>query len=594
LLLGAGLLLALGPVRGQNEAAPPRAGRPVVATAVPVASPLQPAATAPANAGVIQQTSFVPDPPPPDPPPTSPPSRPAAGNGLVREASPPAILPATGLMSGLPAETKAPASAPGPGAALVAVEVVGPEQVTLGQPLAHEIIVRNAGNRTVGGVHVEEPLPAGARVLRADPPGQSQGERLTWDLGTLEAGTERRLKVEVQPAGAGAMQLHPIVTYQGGGVRTQVVQPHFAAEIKADHDRTTCGGRITFTIRLVNQGQTLIRGIKLYDQLPPGLQHPAGQLVGISRFGDLQPGESRTIKLETTAVQAGQFSNEVVAQADGGVEARAHIGVVVTEASLSLRLDGPKEGTTQRDLDFQIGVSNPGPAPATKVRLTQALPPSFDVVAASTGAGLDAAQHALVWSLNDLAPGQRQVVTFRVKAKTAGDWPLYTALLADNIPEKRVANVVRLQGAAALSLEVRAREDRLAVGEETVYEMHVFNQGDAACTGVRLTAVLPQEVAPLDAQGPMAGQVQQQTVQFPQLTQLPPRGDAVYRIRVRGQRPGKGRVHAELTAGRERPVQSDVSIQVNAGTTPPAGAISQAPASGDATKKPVAGSPTLY
>jgi len=575
LLLGLSLLLAAGRSRGQGVAT---AERTILATAVPVTSETQSAPPAPRTSGAIQQASFVSDPPPP----ADQPSRRLAENGLVREASAPsspsAILPVTGLMSGLPA-TPAPSSPSNTAAALVSVEVVGPEQVSLGQPLTHEIVVRNAGSRNVTEVHVEEPLPAGARLLHAEPAGQTIGDRVTWNLGSLEPGAERRLKVEVQPAAAGDMQLRPFITYQTSGLQTQVVQPQLSVEMTADRDKTTCGGRIAFTVRLSNHGKTLIRGIKLYDQLPPGLRHPAGQLVGISRFGDLQPGESRTIKLETTAVQAGQFSNEVVAQADGGVEARARVSLVVTELSLSLRLDGPKQGLTQRDLDYQIEVANPGPPTASKVRLVQALPPSFEVVAASTGAAIDAVQHALTWTLSDLAPSQRQVVTFRIKAKTAGDWPMYTALSADNVPETRVANVVHLEGAAALSLEVRAREDRLAVGEETVYEMHVFNQGDAPCAGVRLTAALPDEVTPLDAQGPMAGQVQQQQVQFPSLAQLPPRGDAVYRIRVRGQRPGKGYVRAELTAEREKPVQSDLSIQVNAGAAP--------------VPKPAAGDPAL-
>jgi uncharacterized repeat protein (TIGR01451 family) len=336
----------------------------------------------------------------------------------------------------------------------------------------------------------------------------------------------------------------------------------------ADPGTTARGGAITFKIRLSNQGESLIRNIKLYDKLPEGLHHPQGQQVGIPRFGDLRPGETRQLTLETTAVAAGRFANEIVAQADSGVEARARVDVVVTEPTLALRFEGPKQGLTQRDLDFFLEVANPGPATATKIRLIQTLPASFEVVSASTGGVLDAAQHFLTWTLGDLAVGQRQRVTFRVKAGAAGEWPLYTAVLAENIPETRVANVLRIEGTAALAMELIAREDHLAVGEETVYEMHVFNQGDAPCADIRLTAVLPDAVTPLSAQqGPTTGQIQQQRVVFPPLGQLPPRCDVVYRIRVRGQRPGQGTVQVEMTAQRERPVQREMSIHV-AGAAP--------------------------
>jgi hypothetical protein len=44
---------------------------------------------------------------------------------------------------------------------------------------------------------------------------------------------------------------------------------------------------------------------------------------------------------------------------------------------------------------------------------------------------------------------------------------------------------------------------------------------------------------------------------------LPPRSDAVYRVRVRAQRPGQGTVLVKLTAEHERPVQSEMSVHVS-------------------------------
>jgi uncharacterized repeat protein (TIGR01451 family) len=466
-------------------------------------------------------------------------------------------------------------SAPPSAAAMVSVEVTGPPQMSLGQPLAHEIVVRNTGSKAVAEVHVEEPLPAGVRALRSDPPAVTRDNGLTWNLGPLEAGAEKRLKVELQPAGPGELHLRPHVAFQSGdGLRTQVVQPPFSVEMTADRNKVVCGERITFRVRVSNHGDMPVRKIKLYDTLPPGLRNPKNpnaKFVGTEIFGDLSPRESRSLTLETTAIQAGKFRNEIIAQADGGIEARTSLDVLVTEPSLSLRVDGPKQSVTQRDIDFRLELANPGPAMAKRLRLVQALPPSFEAVAASTGANFDAAQHTLVWSLSDLAPNQRQVLTFRVKATAAGDWPLYTAVLADNIPETRVANVLRIEEVPMLKLEVRAREEQLGVGDKTVYAIHVSNQGDAPCSGVRLTVVLPDEVTPLDVEGPASGQIEKQQVRFAPLDKPLSRGEAVYHIHVRGRQAGKGHVHAELTADKQPAVQSEVSIQVNGGPAPPSG-----------------------
>jgi uncharacterized repeat protein (TIGR01451 family) len=471
----------------------------------------------------------------------------------------------------------APQSAPTGPAATVSVEVTGPEQLSLGQSLTHEIVIRNTSNRPAAEVHVEEPLPAGARALRCEPPAQTRDNRLSWDLGSLEGGAEKRLKVQVQPAGPGEMHLKPVVSFQDGdGLRTRVVRPPFSVELTADHPNVVRGGRVTFNLRAINHGEAPIYNIKLFATLPPGLHHPAvdgskKRAIGMT-LGHLQAGETRPITLETTAAQAGQARMEVLAQADGGIEARTSLDVNVSEPSLALRVDGPKQGITQRDLDFRLEVNNPGPATAKGLRLVQALPAGFEVVGATTGAKLDTAQHSLVWSLPDLAPGQRQVLMFRVKADAAGDWPLYTSVLTDNIPEVRAANVLRIEGAAVLKLEVRAGEDQLRVGQETVYEMHIFNKGDAPCTGVRLTALLPDEVVPLEAKGPVAGQTEKQQVRFASLDKLPARGEAVYRVSVRGKQGGSGHVRVELTADRQPSVQHAVSVQVNGGPAASSGA----------------------
>lgn len=548
LLLGAGMLLAAGSSRGQRSAAPT-----VIATSVPMPAQSRPTPTMPA---AIQQVSFTPDPPPPAP---APPPRPMR-NGLLSSGL------TSGSVASPPPMTTTTSDPPSASAAAVSVDVRGPDHVPQGQPLRHEIIVRNIGGRNLDGVRIEEPLPPKAQLLTSDPPGKMQGDRLTWDLGHLEAGGERHLKVEVRPGDDAEMHLRPYVVFTSGtGLRTQVVRPPLSIDMKADHPKTTRGGRVTFDIRVFNNGNSMIHNVKLYDRLPPELRHPAAserRLIGITNFGDLAPGQSRPIALETTAIKAGRCRNEIIAQADGGLETRGSVDVEISEAALALDLRGPKQGRTRQELDFQLEVANPGPMPAAKVRVVQSLPRSFEVIASSSGGGIDEAQHALVWSLYDLAPGQRQMIAFRVKVNAAGEWPLYSAVSAENVPESRKANVLRIDGSATLTLEIRAGEESLAEGEETECELHVFNEGDAASSGVRLTAWLPDAVTPLEANGPTHGQIQRQQVSFAPLESLPPGGNTIYRVRLRAGRGGSGPLRVELAAEHEQPLRKEISLQI--------------------------------
>jgi uncharacterized repeat protein (TIGR01451 family) len=444
---------------------------------------------------------------------------------------------------------------------VVCVEVVGPGEVSPGQTLACEIVVRNTGAVAAAEVLVELPVPQGARVLSSQPPAQAAGSCLSWAVGTIEAHGERRLKVEMQPGG-GDMRLLPRVGFTtAGGLHARVLHPLFEAHMSGP-ETAPRGAPVVFRITVTNHSTAPLHNVQLFDRLPSALQHPQGPTVG-APLGDLAPGETRTITLDTTAVEAGRFTNEVLAQADGGLQARARAAGTITEPSLALRLDGPRQGTTQQDLDYRLEVANPGPLPAVNLRLLVRLPERVEVVAASTGGSLDPARHALVWAPGTLAPSQRQTVTFRLRAQAAGDWPLYTMAAAEGLPEAWApAWTVRVEGRPALSVEALAQDDPLTVGADTVYELHVFNQGDAACANVRLTVWLPEQVAPLAPTGPAAASVQGQQVSFEPLPQLQSRRDAVYRIRVQGRHCGAARLRAEVSAERERPAQAEMSIHV--------------------------------
>lgn len=561
-MLGACLLLDSERLYGQREA---------IATAVPVtprtqaepAPPRPPPPAAPYSPpGTILPVSYVEASQPP-PSPMLPPK--ALFHGMTTGGSP---APSTGGTPVPPMQTGGTPvpPAPAPAAAALSVEVVGPDRLLLGQPLIHEIVLRNRGGQPLAEVHVEEPLPVGSRVLKADPPAVAQGNRLFWDLRHLEAGGERRLKIELEPGRPGELDLRPYVSFlTGNGLRTQVVRPPFSMEISADKTKATRGERIRFRIQLANHGDAPVRNIKIYDTLPDGLHHPSGPKLGVEHFGDLLPGQTRSLPLEATAVASGPFHNEVITQADRGVEAKAAVDGEIIEPNLALRLDGPTQTVTHHEMDFSIEIANPAVLTAKNVRVVQALPPAFEVVSASSGASLDAGQRALVWSLPELGGGQRQRVMFRIKANAAGDWPISAVVQSQNFPEAHVKNTLHADATALLKLDVKVREERLAVGEETVFRLHIFNKGDAPCAGVQLSAVLPEALTLVQAQGPSDGQVEKQQIRFAPWN-LDAKGDAIYLLRVRGGKAGQGSFRVTLTAPKQNPAERELSIQVQEST----------------------------
>jgi uncharacterized repeat protein (TIGR01451 family) len=212
--------------------------------------------------------------------------------------------------------------------AQVSVEVAGPASVALGEPLHYELIVRNTGNAPAGRVQVEDPLPLGACLLLADPPAELRAGSLIWELGTLEAGAERRLKVDLQHVGIAGIQPPPRVAYTAAaGLQTQITRPAFMVALLGP-PTAAAGAPVSFQIQLANDGTAPIRHIVLRDQLPPGLSCPRGYSIE-AEVGDLAPGQSRTVRLDATAVQVGRYVNEIVAVADGGLRVTSRCALEV-------------------------------------------------------------------------------------------------------------------------------------------------------------------------------------------------------------------------------------------------------------------------
>jgi uncharacterized repeat protein (TIGR01451 family) len=483
----------------------------------------------------------------PTPPPAAPPTKPEDG------------VPVKVLSSGAGAAA-APVAATG---SVLAVEVVGPGQVAPDQPLPYDIVVRNPGTVVVGRVHIEDLLPSGARLLWSEPAAEVQGERMGWNLGNIEAGGERRVRVEIQPTGQGELLLCPSASFATAvGCRTHVVRPPFAVTLQAA-ETAQRGSAVTFQIQVTNHGTNPLNRVVLRAQLSPGLQHPQGNEVA-TELGTLGPGETRTVPLETVAAQAGRLITEAVAVAEGGLQARSRIGVLVTEPALSLRVanaDALRQALLGRDVDLRLEVANPGPQPAANVRLTQTMPDGLEFVGASTGGVLDATTKNIVWSLGTLGPSQVQTLMLRLRPRLAGDWTTQGVATADRLAEARAQQAIKVEGAASLSLEVVGRDDPLEVGAETVYEVRVANQGSAASGNVRLTALVPEGLVPVRAEP--AARILQGQVVFDPLPQLQPQHALLYRVRVRGQRPGDWRFLVDLNADHlQRPIHEEVSARV--------------------------------
>jgi uncharacterized repeat protein (TIGR01451 family) len=444
----------------------------------------------------------------------------------------------------------------------VFIEKRGPEVVNVGQPLTYEILVRNTGQVPVYHVRVEDELPGGVRYLGGEPTAELGANRLIWNLPMLEPGTERRLRVGVQPPGEGELRTCATVTFSVAAcLRTQVTQPRLVLATRGP-DQAYVGEPVPFQILVSNPGSGPATNVLLRGKLPDGLQHPQGQVVE-AELGTLAPGESRSVTLTATAAKAGRHLSEITASADGGLEATSRAAVQVLGAELQAHRGGPQRCLLKGEVNWEVEVSNTGSAPATNVELSDTIPAGLEFVSAGDGGLYDASGRTVTWRFPSLAPGGRQKVALRVKAVSVGEHVDHVSVRAERGVEVRAEAPFTVEGVPALMLEVVDLEDPIEVGGELTYEVRVVNQGSCPCTNIQITATVPDGLQARDGTGPTAYRFQGAQVVFEPLAKLATKADVVYRMKVRGLQPGDYRFKVQMTCDQLRqPVYKEESSRV--------------------------------
>lgn len=446
---------------------------------------------------------------------------------------------------------------------VLSVELLGPAQVILDDIMPCELVVRNQGSQVLTDVRVDLPLPQGLRFVTAQPLPETHPDRLTWHLGVLEVRGERRLRTDLMAKATDAIALQPQASYQAGAAyRPEVVRPILSVS-QVGPEVVPRGMTMTLQLRLTNHGSTPLQKVMLWDRLPAGLYHSQGSNI-YAEVGQLAAGESRVITLDVIAHRAGRWVNEVVAEAEGVKKTISRTPILVAEPSLKVRVLGPDRVTVGGEVDYRLEISNGRQGPAAhNIRLTQKLPTGLELIQATTRGELDALNQRIGWQLGTLEPGQMQTVFVKARCLGPGSWTTQLTLAADQIAATQTEHTLLGEGGCRLTVQVQALEEALEVGSDTVYEVRLTNAGNEPVKNARISAWVPEGLAPLRAEGPHGGRIQQQHVLFESVPSLEARATSLYRIRVRGQRTGAWRMRVEAMAEQmARPILEEATIQV--------------------------------
>jgi uncharacterized repeat protein (TIGR01451 family) len=428
---------------------------------------------------------------------------------------------------------------------VVAIRVRVPAFAAAGQEIKYHICVENCSQAAAHHVLVRNPLPANARLVRADPEPTAREPELLWRLGTLEGGACREIVLVLAPTGAGEITNCARVQFEHGQcVRTQITRPGLSLR-KLGPTQAVLYDSLTYQLIVTNTGAAEVTGVMLTDTLPAGLEHASGKNLLSWDIGTLGPGQSRRVEYQVIAKKADRLCNQAVATAAGGLKEEVSHCVTVTEPRLELVKRGPERRFLNRPAVYQITVSNPGTAPAAGVVITDILPPQTAVDSASEGAQLSADQ--VRWLIGTLPPGGRRTVQLALRAQAVGEVRNRASATAARGLAAQAEAVTIFEGATGLTVDIDDRDDPVLVGKDTSYLITVVNQGPVPATKVQVVATAPEQMAVTEVKGPSNATRDGNTITFEPIT-LAPGATAAYEVFVKPQRPGDVRFRVELSA----------------------------------------------
>lgn len=425
---------------------------------------------------------------------------------------------------------------------LYTLTVSVPKEVSIGDTILfnYNIIAKD----DLESVQLIERMPEGCELISSQPEVKQDANTLTWEFDKIPNGGAKHVQLKLKAIGTGmvksAAYLTPIPLAR---VQTKVGEPKIAIEQSAP-PMVQVGQAIDLKITVKNPGTFVAKEVEVTYPIPEGITHTEGMTKLMFPIGDLPEGESRSFNVPIVATKRGTHDNIIaVATSNAGLETDT-FKIKVVEPAFKITQKGPDQVYVGKPAEYAITVENMGDMPLSNLQLTNVAPTPLMLLDASKG---EVQNNRARWHIPSIEIGESVTHKVVITSPTAGSFSNSATVSDQKNGLTDTASATTLwDGMAALSLEMVDNKDPVIIGEQTTYVVVVNNQGSAPDANVSVKLTFPDELLPVNTQGPTTGVIKGKTVTFAPISKLGAKQTVKFHIHAQSKAEGDARVKVEL------------------------------------------------
>lgn len=327
------------------------------------------------------------------------------------------------------------------------LEMVGPDEVKLGEEVPYRYIITNEGSGEARDVFVRTVLPASGGLKHP------QGRDLEYEIGNMTPGQQRELVLAVVAAEPGEFKTEAEVSATGGAkdqaaYRTNVIGAQLQI-VRRGPKRRFVGRPATYENIVSNETNFDAVDAQVVESVPTGMrfmnassggQYDAASRTVTWRINRLGPGRQEQLQIELMPEDAGARESIVKIFENAGLQSDDYVSTTVVEdlhnvGAKMTRLDQPM--AVGETFGFTITIDNRGTADATDVQLMVEVPSGINVIGAGSKdnqAKLQPGNVVQYSTIVRIAPNEQQ--SFEIKME--GKEPVQNGLVKAKVNYKQM------------------------------------------------------------------------------------------------------------------------------------------------------------